>query len=133
MDSIEGEESGSAGLIRRAAIVLNPKIKKYKFKEVKNILDSEYPVDEPITDTQMSALCLACSLSDSTEKHQELNEKMVTMILGKEPNLNFKDDFHRTPLHFACSVGNLTAVKILLEKGAGVVDVNSKTTVSKLI
>ena len=60
----EGENS-NAGLVRRAAIVLNPRIKKYKLKDVSNILESEeFPVDEPITDTHMSALCLACSLAD---------------------------------------------------------------------
>ncbi len=54
-------------LIRKAAQVINPKIKKYKMIEVKNILSSEFPVDEPITDTTMSSLCMACSLPATTE------------------------------------------------------------------
>ena len=61
-------EENNSELIRRAAMVLNPKMKKYKFNEVSKILESEeYPNDEPITDTHMSALCLACSLPDETE------------------------------------------------------------------
>tara|TARA_B110000238_G_scaffold141552_1_gene152749 strand:+ start:211 stop:393 length:183 start_codon:yes stop_codon:yes gene_type:complete len=47
--------------------VLNPKIKKYKFVEVKNIMECEYPIDTEVTDTKMSALGLACSLNDSDE------------------------------------------------------------------
>ena len=47
--------------------MLNPKIKKYKMTEIKNILSSEYPIDEPITDTKMSALCLACCQDDSND------------------------------------------------------------------
>ena len=47
--------------IYRAALVLNPKIKKYKLKEVQNIISSEYPIDTILTDTKMSGLCLACS------------------------------------------------------------------------
>ena len=52
-------------LVRKAAQLLNPKIKKYKFKEVNNILESEFPIDEPITDTNMSAICLATTLLDN--------------------------------------------------------------------
>lgn len=47
--------------------MLNPKIKKYKFVEVKNIMECEYPIDTEVTDTKMSALGLACSLNDSDE------------------------------------------------------------------
>ena len=55
-------------LIRKAAIVLNPKIKKYKFDEVQNILECEFPIDTEVTDTKMSALSLACTLQDDTDQ-----------------------------------------------------------------
>ena len=60
-------------LIRKAAIVINPKIKRYQLDGVKQILNSEYPVDFPVTDTNMSALSLACSLSDATPQHKAAN------------------------------------------------------------
>jgi hypothetical protein len=53
-------------LINKAAIVLNPNIKRYKYDKINEILNSEFPVDYPITDTRMSALSLACSLPEPT-------------------------------------------------------------------
>ena len=53
-------------LINKAAIVLNPNIKRYKYDKINEILNSEFPIDHPITDTKMSALCLACSLPEPT-------------------------------------------------------------------
>ena len=38
-------------LINRAAIVLNPNIKRYRYDKITEILNSEFPVDHPITDT----------------------------------------------------------------------------------
>ena len=49
-------------------MVLILKIKKYKLKDIYNILSSEYPIDEPITDTKMSPFSLACTLDDSTDQ-----------------------------------------------------------------
>ena len=104
-------------LVRKAAQVINPKIKKYKLPEVKNILQSEYPVDEPVTDTKMSALSLACSLTDAGQQLNDLNAELLHLILSKNPNLNYQDKFKRQPLHLASIAGNMTAVKILLEYG----------------
>ena len=74
--------------ISRAAIVLNPKIKKYKFTEVKNIIDCEYPIDEPVTDTKMSALCLASTLPDEGSM-KDKNQQMMEIILEKNPMINY--------------------------------------------
>ena len=54
-------------LIKRAAMVLNPKIKRYKYDEIDEILNSEFPIDYPVTDTKMPCLSLACSLPEKTE------------------------------------------------------------------
>ena len=60
-------ENDGGGLVRKAALKLNGQIKKYKFENCEMILSSnDYPVDEPVTDTKMSALCLACSISPTT-------------------------------------------------------------------
>ena len=67
------EDSKEQDLVKRAAQVLNPKIKKYKLQEIQNILSSEFPVDQPVTDTKMSSLCLASSLSDNTPQKNEMN------------------------------------------------------------
>ena len=101
--------------MKRAAIVLIPKIKKYKLNEVTNILNSDFPTDYPITDTKMPSLSLACSLSDDTEAHHQMNRKLLEAIFEQSPDINCKDSFERTPLHHACNSGNLTAVCMLLE------------------
>ena len=88
---------------------MNPKIKKYKFTEVKNIIDCEYPIDEPVTDTKMSALCLASTLPDEGSM-KDKNQQMMEIILEKSPSINYQDKFLRTPLHLAASTGNMTAV-----------------------
>ena len=54
-------------VIFRASSVLYLKIKKYKLKDAYNILSSEFPIDEPITDTKMSSLSVACTLDDSND------------------------------------------------------------------
>ena len=48
-------------------MVLSAKIKKHKVKEVQDVLNSEFPVDYPITDTRMSALSFACSLTEKND------------------------------------------------------------------
>ena len=53
-------------LIRKAAIMLNPSIKRYKYDKINEILNSEFPPDFPIGDTEMSSLCLACSMPEPT-------------------------------------------------------------------
>ena len=60
-------EGGNDGLVRKAALKLNGQIKKYKFENCEMILNSnDYPVDEPLTDTKMNALSLACSAAPIT-------------------------------------------------------------------
>ena len=54
-----------ANLVKKAAIVLNSKIRSYKHEDISNILNSgEFPIDTAVTDTKMSALGLACTLTD---------------------------------------------------------------------
>jgi hypothetical protein len=38
-------------------------VKKQKLKEVQEILSSEFPVDYPVTDTNLSSLSYACSIT----------------------------------------------------------------------
>ena len=54
-------------LIDKAAMVLSAKIKKHKVPEVSDVLNSEFPVDYPITDTRMSALSFTCSLTENDD------------------------------------------------------------------
>lgn len=53
-------------LIKKAATVINPNIKRYNYDKVNEILNSEFPIDFPVTDTKMSTLCLACTLPEPT-------------------------------------------------------------------
>ena len=67
-------------LIEKAAMVLSAKIKKHKVKEVQDVLSSEFPVDYPITDTRMSALSFACSLTENTAAEKQRNFEMLAAI-----------------------------------------------------
>lgn len=53
-------------LYYRAAIHINPKIKGYKFDEVNEILNSEFPIDTSVTDTNITPFGLACARLDDT-------------------------------------------------------------------
>ena len=64
------EQEDTAALVRKAAIVLNTKIRRYKLEDIKNILNCEFHIDNEVTDTKMSALSLACSLDDSDEVNE---------------------------------------------------------------
>ena len=104
-------------LIKKAATVLVPKIKGYKFQNVQNILQSDFPTDTGITDTKMAALSVACSLPEKTEQDKQNNRTLLVTILQQNPNINHKDSLNRTPLHHACNIGNETAVELLIEYG----------------
>ena len=57
-------------LITKAAMVLSTKIMKHRVDQVKDVLNSEFPVDHPITDTGMSALSFACTLTEDTDNER---------------------------------------------------------------
>ena len=91
-----------AQLVRKAAIVLNQKVRTYKFDEVETILQSEFPIDTAVTDTEMSVLGLACSLNDSDEDDRKQNNQLlIKKILDMKPDINYTDKFQRTALHMA--------------------------------
>jgi len=65
MVALHERKSVESDILKRAAIFINPKIKAYRFDEVRKILDSgEFPINYPITDTQMSSLGLLCAMPD---------------------------------------------------------------------
>ena len=65
-DNQNEEDNQINDLVKKAAIVINPKIKRYKYAEIDDILNSEFPIDYPVTDTRMPCLSLACSLPEKT-------------------------------------------------------------------
>ena len=76
------------------------KIKKYRFDEIKNILECEYPIDTDVTDTKMSALGLTCTLQDRDDDHdkngqtsKEKNQQLLEIIMSQNPNVNYQDKF----------------------------------------
>jgi hypothetical protein len=91
-------------LIQKAAIYLYPKIKTYQIPEVNEVLESEeYPIDYPITDTNISAFGFGCSRIDSTPELQQRNLEMISTIWTYNPDLNRQDNFGRSPMHLACT------------------------------
>ena len=113
----EGQGATQEQLIKKAAIVISPKIKRFKHQEVEEILDSEFPINTPVTDTQMSSISLTCSLPDNTQQHHANILRMLETIWKFNPDINHQDRFLRTPLHFAARTGNNTAVDFLLSMG----------------
>ena len=94
------------GLIQKAAAIMPDKIRKAQVDKVRDIIQSEFPVDQPITDTGMTTLTVACSVLLGDGKDLQLLE----VIMPKGPNINHADKFGRTPLHMACVSGNEFAV-----------------------
>ena len=67
------KSSAPADLVKKAGQIIFLKIKKYNFAEVEKILNSDYPVDHPVTDTQMSSFSFACSLQVDGGEQETLN------------------------------------------------------------
>lgn len=94
-------------------------IRQYKLKDIKDILDSdEYPVDFGITDLNISAFDLACTLSDQGQKRKDLNHKLLCLIFDYKPKLDHRDKLERTALHHAIRSNNLTAISFLMSQDA---------------
>ena len=84
------------------------------------ILNSdEFPIDHPVTDTQMSALGLVCTLNDASANRKAANQKMLETIYKYSPSLCQSDILGRTPLHHASRACNLTAINFILSKCQG--------------
>ena len=49
-------------LIQKAAAIMPDKIRKAQVDKVRDIIQSEFLVDHPITDTGMTTLTVACSV-----------------------------------------------------------------------
>ena len=71
-------------LVQKAATVLPTKIKKCKTGEVKDIIASEFPINYPITDTGLTVLSHACSLTLGGGD----DEDMLNVILAENPDVN---------------------------------------------
>ena len=75
------EPDAETQLLKSAAILLNPKIKTYKFEGIDEILNSdEFPIDFPVTDTQMSSFSYACTFPDGTPQRKAANLKLLQAI-----------------------------------------------------
>ena len=101
--------------IQKAAFVLGAKIKKYDLEAAEEILERDFPINYPVSDTQMPPLGLICSLCDHTDEHRGINQRILEMVFRFKPDINSQDRFGRTPLHLACRNGNITAVKFLMQ------------------
>ena len=52
-------------------------------------------------------------------------KEQLEQVLAKNPDVNAKDNFGRTALHFACRAGNLATCEVLL--GIETIDVDAPT------
>jgi len=56
---------------------LNTRIKKCNKDGVDELLNSEFPIDYPVTETGITSLGLACTLPDKTPQNNFDNKQMV--------------------------------------------------------
>lgn len=91
--------------MKRNSLILWDAIKRGDLSTIKQILDSNFPIDTPVTDTGMTAFAFACSWSSKQD--------VFTTLLTKRPNVNAPDKSKKTPLHQAALAGNMVALNIL--------------------
>ena len=81
----------------------------------------------------MSSLDYICSLKDTTpEEKQKIIELLNLVDNIGPPNINHRSRYDRTPLHYACVSGNVTAVNYLFQVSNNIdpdneLEVNAKT------
>ena len=57
-------------ILKKAALHLNKYIKEYDFDKINEILKTEFPIDYPITDINMSVLSVICTMRDRTPQEK---------------------------------------------------------------
>ena len=83
--------SHEAKILKKSAQLLWHSIKKEDNHKVSQVLSSGFPIDDPITDGDLSAFSFACS--------QITNQDTLILIAKFGPNVNSRDKSQRTPLH----------------------------------
>ena len=71
-----------------------------------NIVQSGFPVDDPIIDCGITILMHVAATCDAQQLRQ---------ILTLRPQVNARDDIGRTALHFACRAGKEENFDVLME------------------
>ena len=69
------------------------------------LTDESYSIDEPVTDSGLTALGYLCGYQDS-----ENNRAVLGWILNRGPDVMKKDKMERMPGHLAASSGNLYVI-----------------------
>jgi|LakMenEpi03Aug12_release.lakeMendotaPanAssembly.Ray.scaffolds.fasta_scaffold1940814_1 ankyrin repeat protein len=87
--------------LKKILLTLHQAIKEENAGVVAQCLE-QIPIDQPITDTGMTAFAFACS--------QTQNEHVLQAIVAKNPNLNAADLTGRTPLHHAAITSNIACI-----------------------
>ncbi len=80
-------------------------IRKNNYRNVKVILEANFPVNNPLDSTGMTALHFAAGHG---------NLEILQILLQEGAEINFKDINGRSPLHLAASSGNMDAINLLL-------------------
>ena len=84
--------------MKRSALILWDAIKRNDIAKITLKLEEGFPIDNPITDSSLNALCYACTRST--------DQNVFQAIISKNPDVNARASGGRTALHFAALSGN---------------------------
>ncbi len=87
--------------LKRILLTLHQAIKEENAAIVSENLE-KININQPITDTGMTAFAFACS--------QTQNAQVLQAIVAKNPDLNAADLAGRTPLHHAAITSNIACI-----------------------
>ena len=79
-------------------MILWDAIKRNDISKINEKLGDGFPIDHPITDSNLTALSYACTRCT--------DQNIFQAILEKNPDVNARGSGGRTALHFAALAGN---------------------------
>ena len=110
-----------ARALKKILITLHQAIKEENAEIVSQLLP-QISINQPITDTGMTAFAFACS--------QTQNAQVLQAIVALNPDLNAADYTGRTPLHHAAIISNIACIDyftMVHQQAPGILQINALT------
>lgn len=104
-------DSQQGRALKLKSIKLLHAIKLYDAPQIEALLDDSFPIETPVTDTNLPALSAACIYVFEPQHIQ-----IFSAILKRGASVLSADVMGRTPLHIAAVSGNPLAVQVLTQQ-----------------